>query len=178
MSNGIEQLKASLPSLNNAELAKTYGLIGGYSRIMGNLEQSKHYLELAVAAYQNMGDAVGAFINELRLAHTLQWAGNYQQADALFLRLISGAEAYAQLNPYLDFAYQHYGKSLFDQKDYAEALAFFHKALTLRLLKSNYELTASTKQAIHLCTQKLNLTTSEARMNDKQNISDYAWPSS
>jgi hypothetical protein len=51
-------------------LAKTYGLIGVYSRIVNKIEDSKKYLSLAIEMNIQSGNHKSLFVNELRLAHT------------------------------------------------------------------------------------------------------------
>ena len=49
---------------------------------------------------------------------------------------------------YLDFAFQHYAKSLFDQGKYTQALNHFNKELIIRKQNTNLELINSTNFAI------------------------------
>lgn len=157
MVKGIEFLKNQSQSTqdNDKDLAKTYGLIGVYSRIVNNIEDSKKYLSLAIEMNKQSGNHKSLFVNELRLAHTYQWENNYLKSNKLFEKLKEQSENNSEHNNYLDFVYQHYGKNLFDQSEYQLALKYFEKALRIRGEKGNQELIDSTEYAINICDGKI-----------------------
>lgn len=75
----------------------------------------------------------------IRLAHVLQWQGDFELAHALFDCAIATIEAVPPLHEdtaYADylrpFAYQHRARCYFDQEDYAKALELAETALQLR----------------------------------------------
>ncbi len=74
MMKGIEFLKKQIPIFQNdkREVAKIYGLIGVYLRIVEELEESIKYLKLAIQAYERTNNDNRLFVNKLRLAHTYQ----------------------------------------------------------------------------------------------------------
>ena len=94
--------------------------------------------------------------NEIRLAHVYQWQERYNLSNNLFEKVINTCLSQSEASQYLDFAYQHYGKNLFDQKLYFEALKFFEQALKLRSEKNaSNELMESTREAIRVTTKYL-----------------------
>ncbi|MBB6448099.1 tetratricopeptide (TPR) repeat protein [Geomicrobium halophilum] len=146
MKKGISFLKEKVVDENHPKLA---GLLGVYSRILGNLQEAEWYLNESIEMYRDNHNKRGLVANKLRLAHVFQWKENYYQADTLFKEvMIEIKQDSALKDVYLDFAYQHYGKSKFDQEDYHEALELFQQALTIRRKKGDYGLIQSTQQAI------------------------------
>ncbi|MDY7223264.1 tetratricopeptide repeat protein [Halalkalibacterium halodurans] len=154
---GIEFKKkqSHSPQDNEEELAKTYGLIGVYSRIVNKIEDSKKYLSLAIEMNIQSGNHKSLFVNELRLAHTYQWETNYYKSNKLFKKLKEQSESDTEHSNYLDSVYQHYGKNLFDQSEYQLALKYVKKALRIRVEKGNKELIDSTEYAINICNEKI-----------------------
>lgn len=157
MIKGIEFLKKQQSRFRNneRELGKIYGLIGVYSRIINEMEESKKYLRLAIDASECINNHRSLFVNKLRLAHTYQWEKDFQQSNEIFEKLIKEVEMGNEYEGYLDFVYQHYAKNLFDQEDYHLAINYFHKALNIRFQKGQRELIESTKFAINICSKKL-----------------------
>lgn len=124
------------------------GTIGVYARMLGELTKAEHSLLAALTLAQRSNNRSSYVANSLRLAHVLQWQERFEEADAIFTSIIKLCRANKELEHYLDFAYQHYGKSLFDQKRYAEAERAFNSALMLRQGKDDAELTESTQFAL------------------------------
>jgi len=124
------------------------GRLGVYLRILGKLDDAQSYLETAAALSDEVADSKSALINRIRLAHVYQWQHRYDLADPIFQDCITLCETNPTLQHYLDFSYQHYGKSLFDQARYQEAASFFQAALDLRLQKGDMELIESTELAL------------------------------
>ncbi|WP_316568947.1 tetratricopeptide repeat protein [Neobacillus sp. YIM B06451] len=158
MEQGVQFLKKQLAGLatSEAEQASIYGLVGVYSRILRKFEESKSNLQVAIELNRKANNKKGLFVNELRLAHTYQWEGNFHQANKLFTKLIDEAEKSDILEVYLDFIYQHQGRNLFDQKNYWMAEDFFKKALHIRNTKGNEELLISTRHALSVCAERAN----------------------
>lgn len=155
MINRIQYLKEQEKKLsdNEEELGKLYGLIGVYLRIIGDFEESKKYLQLAIMANERSDNGTNLFVNKLRLANTYQWERNFQKSNEMFEELVEIAEKYVEYKGYLDFVYQHNGKNLFDQEEYELALTNFKKALAIRIQKGNNELIQSTELAIKICSE-------------------------
>lgn len=135
------------------ERMKLYGLLGTYCRIMGHLSQAETHIYLALTAANALRDKSAQIVNLLRLAHVYQWQGRYATADRLFEQIIFVCEIAkdnlptSPIGAYLDFAYQHMGKSKFDQGDYARAAKFFQRALNIRKEKGDPDLIASSTLA-------------------------------
>jgi tetratricopeptide (TPR) repeat protein len=146
MLQGIQWLKTCGESNSNV-----HGLIGVYARIVEQLDESEEYLRLAI---EHADNEKSVCINELRLAHTYQWKKQFQQANSLFQKLFHQLETSHVYADYKDFLFQHYGKNLFDQGLYGEALKYFQKALEIRFVKGDPELIASVELAIEVCTKK------------------------
>jgi tetratricopeptide (TPR) repeat protein len=147
MMGGIQWLKE-----HSDNSGKVYGLIGVYARIVGQLKESEHYLKFVIEQSDNKKSI---FINELRLAHTYQWKKDFQTANPLFQKLLKQIEETNLYDDYKDFLFQHYGKNLFDQRLYEEAMYWFRKALEIRLEKGNRELIESVELAIGVCKDKI-----------------------
>ncbi|WP_245849971.1 tetratricopeptide repeat protein [Shouchella clausii] len=157
MMKGIEFLKKQIPIFQNDknEIAKIYGLMGVYLRIVKELEESKKYLRLAIQTYESTSNDNSLFVNKLRLAHTYQWQKDFHTSNQMFKKLMEEAEICDERRGILDFVYQHYAKNLFDQENYDLAISYFHKALNLRIQKGQKDLIESTEYAIHICKGKL-----------------------
>jgi tetratricopeptide (TPR) repeat protein len=158
MEGAIRYLEERLPIIETLSIAQqitTLSRLGAYCRILGRLDEAQTYLERAVAISQHENYATTTLINRIRLAHVYQWQRRFDLSDPIFQDCITLCQTDPTLQPYLDFAYQHYGKSLFDQARYAEAVSFFQKALDIRLQKGEKELIESTKIAIHVTQKRL-----------------------
>ncbi|WP_010529111.1 tetratricopeptide repeat protein [Lentibacillus jeotgali] len=143
-------------TLDKAEKGKSHGLLGTFLRIVGELEESKRHLNQAIVIFRELGRNQSVFVNQLRLASTYQWHNDFATSNKMFGELLETAENDPDYAEYQDFAYQHQGKNLFDQKQYREALDYFHKALELRADDRNSELIKSTETAIETCQKILN----------------------
>ncbi len=151
MEGAIRYLEERLPIIETFSIAQqitTLSRLGAYCRILGRLDEAQTYLEKAVAISQQENYPTTTLINRIRLAHVHQWQRRFDLSDPIFQDCIALCETGPALQPYLDFAYQHYGKSLFDQARYQEAVSFFQKALDIRLQKGDEELISSTQLAI------------------------------
>ncbi|GGJ96075.1 hypothetical protein GCM10007063_18150 [Lentibacillus kapialis] len=138
------------------EKGRLHGLLGTFLRIVGELEESKRNLNQAISIFRELDEQQNVFINQLRLANTYQWHNDFASSNKMFEELLDKADNMPEYAEYQDFVYQHYGKNLFDQEKYHEALDYFRKAFDLRSGKRNNELTASTETAIEVCEKKLN----------------------
>ncbi|WP_059170524.1 tetratricopeptide repeat protein [Bacillus sp. FJAT-27445] len=158
MKSGVSFLKDQLHTKDSEtkEQAALNGLIGVYCRILKNFEESKKYLLHAIEINEKLNNKKGWFVNELRLAHTYQWEGDFQKSNGMFGKLLKDAECSQDTNDYLDFLYQHQGKNLFEQQNYELAAVFFEKALVIRMEKGNEELIVSTRHALEVCSNKKN----------------------
>ena len=110
--------------------------MGVYARIIGKLEKSEEYLTKALGIYNECEKTGLAFSVELRLAVTKQWLGQYGKADTCFTAAIKKLEGKSGVNSQklLDYAAEHYGKSLYEQKRYEGALEYFLKSHEMKMI--------------------------------------------
>jgi tetratricopeptide (TPR) repeat protein len=111
--------------------------------MLRRLGGAEGYAERALALCKEAGDDGCELANSIRLAHVFQWQGRFEEADALFLRVLAPCEQEPSLSRYRSFAHQHYDKSLYDQRRYREAAEHFQSALDLREQQGDEELIAS-----------------------------------
>ncbi|HKP51088.1 MAG TPA: tetratricopeptide repeat protein [Chloroflexia bacterium] len=155
MESAIRYLEERLPILDTLSIAQqitTLSRLGSYCRTLGRLDEAQTYLEKAVAISQRENYHTTTLVNRIRLAHVYQWQRRFDIADHIFQDCIAFCRT--DLQSYLDFAYQHYGKSLFDQARYAEAVSLFQAALDLRLQKGDTELIESTQLALRAAEER------------------------
>ena len=124
------------------------GTIGVYARMLGDLDKAEQSLLAALTIASPATNPHSHLANSLRLAHVYQWQRRFTEADAIFIDSIARCRANPDLHSYLDFAYQHYGKSLFDQGRFADAERAFNSALVLRQDKGDAILAESTRYAL------------------------------
>lgn len=148
-----EKLQAS--AQNQEDLGKQYGMIGVYSRIVGNYKDSITYLNSAIAIHSSNNNAKQVWINKLRLAHTYQWMKDFHTSNHMFHKLLEQANIHDQHFGMLDFLYQHCGKNQYDQSNYEAALQWFEKALEIRTKSKEDELIHSSRIAIQACKNHL-----------------------
>lgn len=153
MCDAINYIKEQTQSdqQNQEELGRQYGMLGVYSRIVGNYMDSITYLTSAISMHSTMNNAKQVWINKLRLAHTYQWMRDFHTSNRMFDDLLEHTISSDQHFDLLDFLYQHYGKNQYDQYKYESALAWFEKALKIRTKSDNEELIHSSQIAIDAC---------------------------
>lgn len=153
----VTHLKEELsrPDLQGAEEARLLGQIGVLSRMLGHLDEARSDFEKAVALCEQVGNGKARLVNSIRLAHVYQWQRRFDLSDPLFTEAVSLCEIRSEFSEYLDFALQHYGKSQFDQGNYAEAERLFVRALQLRLPKGDDSLVASSRLALEVTRGRL-----------------------
>jgi WG containing repeat len=130
---GLEQVRDMLTEkLNahsdNASRARLLSLRAVVSRILGDLQLAHADGKLALAHAEQTGELRRIAIAQARLAHVLQWQGEFEEADRFFA-LANSTELPDRLRATM---HQHAGKSAYDQGRYIEACNHFEKALELR----------------------------------------------
>jgi hypothetical protein len=130
---GLEQIREMLTDkLNshsdNPSRARLLSLRAVVSRILGDLQKAQADGKLALAHAEQTGELRRIAIAQARLAHVLQWRGEFEEADRLFA-LANSTELPDRLRATM---HQHAGKSGYDQGRYIEACNHFEKALELR----------------------------------------------
>jgi len=106
-------------------------------RIAGRLDEARLAASAAVALADLLGEARAAYVNQLRLAHVMQWQGRHELSTPFFERLVAQARSMHDFEDFLDTALQHAGKDLFDRRQYAQAERHFREALEIRQRKAD-----------------------------------------
>ena len=130
-------------SRDNPTRARLLSLRAVVSRILGDLGKALADGKLAVAHAEATGELRRMAIAQARLAHVLQWRGDFAEADRLFAEANS-SELPDRLRATM---HEHAGRSCYDQGRYMEACNHFEKALELRKVEDP-ELIARTELAL------------------------------
>ncbi|GAA1856656.1 hypothetical protein GCM10009687_24630 [Asanoa iriomotensis] len=128
---------------DNASRARLLSLRAVVSRILGDLGKAMADGKLALAHAEATGELRRIAIAQARLAHVLQWRGDYAEADRLNA-LANSPELPDRLRATM---HEHAGRSCYDQGRYIEACNHFEKALDLRKV-DDPELISRTEQAL------------------------------
>jgi tetratricopeptide (TPR) repeat protein len=128
---------------DNAARARLLSLRAVVARVLGDLHRAMSDGKLALAHAEATGELRRIAIAQARLAHVLQWTGEYAAADRLFA-LANSTELPDRLRAMM---HQHAGKCAYDQGRYIEACNHFERALDLRH-EEDPELIASTEMAL------------------------------
>ncbi|WP_246202655.1 tetratricopeptide repeat protein [Virgibacillus doumboii] len=156
MLQGMLYIKEQLnnDTYSDHEKSTMHGLLGYFLRIIGEIEDSKKHLNTAIELAEKTDNQQSVFVNKIRLANTYQWENNFKVSNKMFEELMDTADKDPHYRGYLDFVYEHYGKNLFDQKEFQRALDYFNKALEIRKEKGNEDLISATEHAIATCSYK------------------------
>lgn len=166
MNRAINFLETKLieESQDDYERMRLSGIVGTLYRILGDLDMAEEHINSAIAASNNLRDRRAQLENLLRLAYVYQVREQYDLADRIYKQVIEACEVSRDAtnpvnrNPFkndLDLAYQYYGKCLYDQGDFFNALHMFEKALRIRTQKGDPVEIGSTEHAIKITQQKL-----------------------
>jgi tetratricopeptide (TPR) repeat protein len=128
---------------DNASRARLLSLRAVVSRILGDLGKALADGRLALAHAEATGQLRRIAIAQARLAHVLQWRGDFAEADRLFAEANS-PELPDRLRATM---HEHAGRSCYDQGRYIEACNHFEKALELRKVEDP-DLIARTELAL------------------------------
>jgi tetratricopeptide (TPR) repeat protein len=128
---------------DNGTRARLLSLRAVVSRILGDLLKAFADAKLALAHAEATGELRRVAIAQARLAHVLQWRGEFEEADRLFA-LANSTELPDRLRATM---HQHAGKCAYDQGRYIEACNHFERALDLRK-EEDPELIAQTELAL------------------------------
>lgn len=148
MAKAIDFLLRTRKSVEDPELVRIYGWLSVFSRILGDLEPAHWFTVEAISIANEIGDMKSRVQNRIRLASVYQWQSNYNMADLIYESVVLQCELEEDVQQYLDFALQHFGKSLFEQGRYRDAAERFQQALDIRLASGNEELIASSRYAL------------------------------
>jgi tetratricopeptide (TPR) repeat protein len=116
------------PATDNGVRARLLSLRAVVSRILGDLGKALADGKLALVHAEATGELRRIAIAQARLAHVLQWRGEFQEADRLF-ELANSPELPDRLRATM---HEHAGRSSYDQGRYMEACNHFEHALELR----------------------------------------------
>ena len=128
---------------DNAARARLLSLRAVVSRILGDLGKALADGRLALAHAEATGELRRIAIAQARLAHVLQWRGDFAEADRLFEEANS-PELPDRLRATM---HEHAGRSCYDQGRYIEACNHFERALELRRVEDP-DLIARTELAL------------------------------
>ena len=149
----LEEMSKRIDFYNRA---KALSYLAVLYRISGCHEDAYETVHEAIHFFRYMKRPV-PYSTFIRLAQVLQASGDFTSADLLYVELIKELEEdVKKASKLVDFAYQHYGKSLYEQGKYESAAYYFKKALAIRIEKNNYELIRSTMKALSCVGLKLN----------------------
>lgn len=156
MQQAIDFLQCKLQQ-ETTERTKIYllGLLGVYARMLHNFSLAQKALTSALNLSTSIGDEKSIIVNMIRLAHVYQWQQQYTKSKEIFLKAVTLCQTKQEISIYLDFAYQHLGKCMFDQKEYQQALYYFKQAQDIRLKKGDLSLIESTQLAIDTVNENL-----------------------
>jgi tetratricopeptide (TPR) repeat protein len=135
---------------DNATRARLLSLRAVVSRILGDLGKALSDGKLAVAHAEATGELRRIAIVQARLAHVLQWRGDFAEADRLF-ELANSPELPDRLRATM---HEHAGRSCYDQGRYMEACNHFERALELRKVEDP-DLIARTELALDAVFRKV-----------------------
>ena len=106
------------------------GELVGLLRSVGDLDDALAQARLALERAELVGTPAQQHTARLRLAHVLQWQGEFGTSDALFAQLSADAPAFGPI--IVAFTHQHAGKNDYDQGRFAAAADHFAAALSIR----------------------------------------------
>lgn len=159
MSQGLGHIKEHIhKEAEPLKKASLLTLLGVYSRIMMELVESEESLEEALNIYKDNSKKAHGLGTKLRLAVTYCWKKEFGKADHIFLGAIEklGSTEEPVLLKHLDYAYLHYGKSLFEQQRYEVALDNFVASYELKIQKGDMNGLDIVQQCIDFTKAKMN----------------------
>jgi len=135
---------------DNPARARLLSLRAVVSRMLGDFGKALADGKLALVHAEATGELRRIAIAQARLAHVMQWRGDFAEADRLF-ELANSSELPDRLRATM---HQHAGKSAYDQGRYIEACNHFEKALELRKVEDP-DLVAHTELALDAVFRKV-----------------------
>jgi len=146
---GIIFLEKKLADVGtNLEKAQHLSKLGVLNRIVGYLDISLRQLTDAQLIIRDLGHEKLHIVNEIRLATTLQFQGEFETAEQIHTTLEHQINTNDRHHDLLDFIHQHKGKNYYEWGKLRLALAEFEKALSCRKIKADETLIHSTEMAI------------------------------
>ena len=145
---GIQFLNSEIDKLNGLDKISALSKLGAYQRIAGLIEDSLATLKMVRQLLSQNNDKRLSFITELRIAQSIQFKGDFEEAAKIYSGLKNRSSRDSELSDFLDFVYQHMGKNYFDQQRFDLAMNCFQSALVVRNQKGESQLIESTLFAI------------------------------
>ena len=94
------------------------------------LDEAREEATAALDRARAVGTPAQQHLAELRLAHVVQWQGDYGTSNLMFGHLLARATDHGAV--VAAFTYQHAGKNFYDQGDRLRAEELFAQALAIR----------------------------------------------
>lgn len=110
---------------DRAERSRLYGQRCVLLRLLGDLDGARTAGRLSLR--YSGDDPALVTVAGVRLANVYQWRGDYDVADGIYAQALEGAP-----DGYRSFAYQHAGRSRYEQGDVDAAIRHFESAVRLR----------------------------------------------
>ncbi|UYL09766.1 tetratricopeptide repeat protein [Bdellovibrio sp. SKB1291214] len=135
----IIELLGSLTTVkkNHNKRVSILGEAGVHLRCLGDLKEAEQVLREALRIVNEEQLGLRREVQQkIRLAHVLQYQGQFKRSNALFEEVISVCRTNDEASELLDFALQHAGKNLFDQNRFTEALPLFEEAMKVRMKRN------------------------------------------
>lgn len=152
MKQGVKFLREKLEEADDVKVrASILSMIGTYERILIELSESEMAYVEAIELCKSEGKKLLGLRIKLNLAVTYQWKKKFDKADNIFVETINKLKDTDEpkLQKLLEFAYQNYGKSLFEQHRFDVAQENFVSALELRLASGDMNLIEDTQNCIN-----------------------------
>lgn len=149
-----KQLQESRDKGHDTQILRTLGYLTDACRVAGELDAAVTYGQEALERSRAAGNRNAEVANLIRLGEAHKYRDEHAIAEPLFreaLTLSTDGDA-ATLH---DFALQHLGKYLLEQRRYDESIAVLERALELRREKGVQSLIDSTEQALALARTRL-----------------------
>ncbi|HXN15437.1 MAG TPA: tetratricopeptide repeat protein, partial [Usitatibacter sp.] len=138
-----------------ARLLAMLGEAAPLLRIAGRIEEARKTASAAIALAELLEDSRAIYINQIQLAHIMQWEKRFELSTPLFDRLTTQARSVPDLYDLLQHVLHHAGLNLFDQERYAEAARFFRQALEARRQTGSDSLIESSAEALRITHARL-----------------------
>lgn len=155
----IETLRLEISKKKSPlDQVRLMGEIGVYLRQLLQLNEAEFFLTQALRTIEEHQLGIKYLTQQkIRLAHVFQWKKEFNKSSKLFSEAVASCRNNNELQNLLPFTLQHYGKDLFDQKKFKEALLCFNEALEIRLRQNApIDQIESTKLAIKVSLEKMN----------------------
>jgi tetratricopeptide (TPR) repeat protein len=137
-------------------LVTQMGNVAAFLKMLRELDDALEFIETALSLIEQHDLGLRQFVAQsLRWADILRYMGEVEEAEEIFNSVIEICDENEDVKVYKDVALQHIGKLHFDIGEYKEALQFFEQALSIRKIKKDPSLIASSEMAIEANMMKI-----------------------